>query len=87
MKETHPNTAAKKLQVLFFGSLAETAGTSGIEMECPDDTEKLKETLLLLYPALKTQVFKIAVNQKISTERQELKSGDEIALLAPFAGG
>jgi molybdopterin converting factor small subunit len=87
MKEVQTPTVPKKINVLFFGILAEIAGAGRIEIELTDDTELLKEKLVLLYPALEKQVFKIALNKTLITQNQPLKSTDEVALLAPFAGG
>ena len=87
MQEPFKKSDTKRMQVLFFGALADITGTEILEIEITNDTDKIKETLLLLYPALKKQTFKMALNQSVLTGKQTLKEGDVIALLAPFAGG
>ncbi len=87
MKDKEQSGPAIQIQVLFFGALAGLTGTDRIEISNADDTEHLIEMLLLLYPSLKNETYKIALNQNLIHQKQTLKEGDEIALLAPFAGG
>lgn len=76
-----------KITVLFFGALAEIAGEGKVEFQYLEDTEKLKEQLILEYPLLKNKSYSIAVNKVLITKKQKLNEGDTIALLPPFAGG
>jgi molybdopterin synthase sulfur carrier subunit len=87
MQEPHQTSNTKQIQVLFFGALAEITGTESIAIQTTENTDQLSEKLLLLYPGLKNQTYKIAVNQTMISQKQDLKEGDVIALLAPFAGG
>ena len=76
-----------KTTILFFGALAEIAGKGKVEFQYSEDTEKLKEQLILKYPLLKNKSYSIAVNKILITKKQKLNQGDTIALLPPFAGG
>ena len=76
-----------KVQVLFFGPLAETAGVEKIEVSEITDTRGLRTYLQECYPFLAKSAWQIAVNKELSLQNRELHDGDEIALLSPFAGG
>ena len=78
-----------KLTVLFFGILTDVIGKSQLELITNDLTsvELLYEHLKLNYPSLAKHTYKIAVNQEITNNEKTLSDGDEIAFLAPFAGG
>ncbi len=76
-----------KLKILFFGSLAECTGTTMLEVEDIQDIDTLKNHLNEQFPPFKKFTYLIAVNQHIEKENIKLKTGDEIALMPPFAGG
>ncbi|TAL59539.1 MAG: MoaD/ThiS family protein [Bacteroidetes bacterium] len=75
------------IQVKLFGPLVDAAGKAEIKIKDIEDTFSLKQEILCQYPAMKDFIFLISVNRKIVKENSTLKSGDEIALLPPFAGG
>ena len=75
------------MTVLFFGSLAEITGNAEVEFEFCDSTDKLKEQIFNRFPGIKNQNFKIALNHEVVNGNETIRAGDELALLAPFAGG
>ncbi|HKC68954.1 MAG TPA: MoaD/ThiS family protein [Bacteroidia bacterium] len=76
-----------EITVLFFGELAEIAGTSKITVQHITDTASLYAYLFEQYPTLKNRTYRLAVNKNVINEKQHLKNGDEVALLPPYAGG
>lgn len=76
-----------KVKVLLFGIFSEKADTSKIIVEDVKDKNELMQRIGMEYPFLKEMKYLIAVNQEVINNNIELKDGDEIALLPPFAGG
>jgi molybdopterin synthase sulfur carrier subunit len=76
-----------EISVLFFGELAEIAGASKIAVQNMEDTTSLSEWMTEKYPTLKNRTYRIAVNKEVISEKRNLKTGDEVALLPPYAGG
>jgi molybdopterin synthase sulfur carrier subunit len=76
-----------KTTMLFFGLLAEATGTDKSEVENITDTDTLIDYLIKKYPLLNNKTYRIAVNKKLITSKEQLNEGDTIALLPPFAGG
>lgn len=74
------------ITVLFFGKLAEVAGTKA-ELPHVSSTDELLEQLRLQYPALAAEIFIIAVDKKTITENTSLTDNCTVALLPPFSGG
>lgn len=75
------------IQVKLFGPLTDVVGSIQLELSDIADTESLKKKILGDFPGLSKYTFKIAVGKKLVNENIRLKSGDEVALLPPFAGG
>ena len=75
------------MKVLLFGVLADVVGKSFIEMEEAIDVETMRKNILSKYSLLNNHNFIIAVNKEKVETNISLNSGDEIALLPPFAGG
>ena len=75
------------IHVKFFGLLADIIGKTDLTIDGISDTDSLKKKMLNDFPKLKGQSFTIAVSKQIIKGNQSLNSGDEIALLPPFAGG
>ena len=75
------------IQIKFFGSLADAAGKSQVDINDVNDTDSLKEKMLKDFPKLMNYQFVIAVSKQIVKKNQALNSGDVVALLPPFAGG
>jgi len=76
-----------KINVLLFGILTDIAGTSKVELKDVESVSAVKSWLWRNYPKSKDIDFQIAINSKIIVGKADLKNGDEIALLPPFAGG
>jgi molybdopterin converting factor small subunit len=75
------------MNVLFFGPLAEITGHISLEFDPCPDTDTLMNRLLLRFPALRSIPVKMALNQEVVIQNRAIAAGDELALLAPFAGG
>lgn len=76
-----------KIIVKLFGLVAEAAGSSSAELTDVADSNSLIKKLNNDYPKLNNCQYSFAVNKIIATENINLKDGDEVALLPPFAGG
>lgn len=75
------------IQVRLFGALADVVGKPEVHLQNVSDTDSLKEKMFSDFPKLKRLSFVVAVYKKISNGNMELKEGDTVALLPPFAGG
>lgn len=76
------------IKLLYFAQISEKVGKSSEEIEFSGyNTEDLMKQLYVTYPKLEGLTFKIAVDQVLINENTDLKNGDEVALLPPFAGG
>ena len=76
-----------EVKVLFFGILAEVSGTS---LKIYTDVNSLGDLKLRIhddFPEIVHYNFRISVNNEITDSNLVLKSGDEVALMPPFAGG
>jgi sulfur-carrier protein len=76
-----------EISVLFFGVLAEVAGTHRKHYRSIKSFGDLKHRVEDDFPEIVHYNFRIAVNNKIVNEEPLLSQGDEIAYLPPFAGG
>ncbi len=76
-----------KVEILFFGELAEITETKSLLIEDVDDLGILKELLIFKFPLLIFKPIQVAVNNNLQIENISLNDGDVIALLPPFAGG
>jgi sulfur-carrier protein len=75
------------VKVLFFGVLAEVSGAA---IKHYNDTKSVGDLKIRIqddFPEIVHYNFRISVNGVITNENVKLKSGDEIALMPPFAGG
>jgi MoaE-MoaD fusion protein len=80
-----------KIKVRFFGLYRELIGSSQVDLEVDDkiNLAELKQKLFVFFPQLtayKDHVL-LAVNSEYGTAEQQLKDGDEIAVLPPLSGG
>ncbi len=75
------------IKVLLFGVLSETIKKESISLDNIKDTDELNNYLQNKYPELKDYTYRIAVNHEIINGNINLRDGDEVALLPPFAGG
>jgi sulfur-carrier protein len=76
-----------EVKVLFFGVLAEVTGTS---LKHYLDVKSIGDLKLRInddFPGIVHYNFRISVNSEITDKDLLLKSGDEVALMPPFAGG
>ncbi len=76
------------INIKYFGELAEITGKSEESIEVNDniDSKLLIENIEKRFDFSKVD-YKLAINKQISHNPIAIKSGDEIALLPPFAGG
>ena len=75
------------ITIKYFGQIAEVTQVEEESIEFSGHlVSELLETLNDKYSALKNKDFKVAQNQELVSIETEL-TGDEIALLPPFAGG
>ncbi|VAV83135.1 hypothetical protein MNBD_DELTA01-276 [hydrothermal vent metagenome] len=78
------------IKILFFGILSSKTGTkettaevSGAATPLSDIIKELKER----FPELPDGPFIYAVNEEQVATSHNIKDGDEIAIMPPFAGG
>jgi molybdopterin synthase sulfur carrier subunit len=82
-----PGGKIMEVKVLFFGVLAEVSGT---QLKHYHDVKSISDLKLRIYddfPEIVHYNFRISLNSEITDNDLLLKSGDEIALMPPFAGG
>lgn len=77
-----------RLKVKYFGMIAESAGRSEEILEVVQGTlaKDLKDQQIEKYQITDPDAVQLAVNQNLD-KNVELKEGDEVAFLPPFAGG
>lgn len=77
-----------KINIKYFGMLAETAGKNEeiLELDEGITATELKNRQIKMYQISDADSVQLAVNQNLNSE-VELKEGDEVAFLPPFAGG
>lgn len=77
-----------KINIKYFGILAETAGKNEEVLEVQEglSVAGLKDKQVKTYQIPDAESVQLAVNQNLNT-KVELKEGDEVAFLPPFAGG
>ena len=80
--------------VKLFGMTKSLAGNQGSLALASPNGRRVKDLVELLnagYPMIGELIHKkkvlVSVNQEIAHEETEIRDGDEIALLPPFAGG
>ena len=75
-----------RVEVLFFGKLADVAGAS-LAMNNVTSTDELLVQLRLQFPALAAEKFIVAVDKKTISTNTSLTDNCTVALLPPFSGG
>lgn len=78
------------LRILAFGMARDILGRSVIEQEwnSPLTVGELREELIRQYPELaRLKSLAVAVNSEYAQDGNQLKEGDEIALIPPVSGG
>jgi len=76
-----------EVKVLFFGVLTEVTGTGIKHYLDVKSIEDLKLRIQDDFPEIANYNFRISLNNEIINNDRELKNGDEIAMMPPFAGG
>jgi molybdopterin synthase sulfur carrier subunit len=76
-----------KVNIKFFGQLADITGVDTVTVENSHDTDAMVNSLQIIYPALMNSTFAIAVNKKIISSNTILTDQCTVALLPPFSGG
>lgn len=76
-----------EITVLLFGNLAQIAGATKITLQNVKDTITVNELLQSKFSEFKNKKYAVALNQQLVRDNQNLKDGDELAFLPPFAGG
>lgn len=75
------------IEVHYFGMIAEiTKCSKELIVTDSEIIRDIKEKLINKYPTLENKEFRIAQNQELVFE-EDLLTGQEIAILPPFAGG
>ena len=84
-----PDSAPKSIKILYFSILRDQSGVSSERFDTNVDTaEKLFLELNQKYNfSLAREQLRVAVNDKITSWNQKLKSNDVIAFLPPVSGG
>ncbi len=75
------------MNIMVFGQLEDITGASIVTINEVADTELLLAVLYERFPLLKEKKFLLALNREIITEKREIGSEAQIALLPPFSGG
>lgn len=76
-----------QVKVLFFGVLVEVTGSN---CKFYSDAKSIGALKLLIqdeFPEIVHYNFCISLNNEIVNNDRNLKDGDEVALMPPFAGG
>jgi molybdopterin synthase sulfur carrier subunit len=76
-----------EVKVLFFGVLSEVAGTGVKHYRDVKSVADLKIRINDDFPEIAHYNFRVSINSEITDKDMVLKTGDEIALMPPFAGG
>lgn len=77
-----------EVQISYFGMISELTEKKQETFSCENATiSSLKKSLFHHYPKLESMSFAFAINKKLVQGEAIFTSGDDIALLPPFAGG
>jgi len=83
------------IRVLLFARLADLAKARETEFECTEEGISLNDLMkqvVARFPALKAslaqpQLLFLAMNQEQAWLDEQVKDGDEVAIMPPFSGG
>jgi molybdopterin converting factor small subunit len=83
------------IRVLLFARLADLAKTREAEFECIKEGISLNELtkqVVARFPSLETSLAQprllfLAINQEQAWLDDQVKDGDEVAIMPPFSGG
>jgi molybdopterin synthase sulfur carrier subunit len=76
-----------QVKVLFFGVLTEVTGVNLKYYKEVKSISDLRFRILDDFPEVEHYDFRISLNNEIINHDPNLKDGDEVALMPPFAGG
>ena len=76
-----------EIKVLLFGSLTDIVGATEMIVDTENTIQSLRKKVTNKFPGMKNKIYAIAINSEITSEEKELKEGDEVAFMPPFAGG
>lgn len=76
-----------EVKVLFFGVLVEVTGTNFKNYKDVKSISDLKLRISDDFPEVIHYYFIVSLNNEIINTNHDLKEGDEVALMPPFAGG
>lgn len=78
-----------KINITYFGQLAELTGCKSEEMPVENKTiDGLLQELEIKLPDFNNKVFAVFLNKKkVNDTSQKLSENDEVYLMPPFAGG
>ena len=76
-----------QVKVLFFGVLVEVTGSNCKFYSDAKSIGALKLMIQDEFPEIAHYNFCISLNNEIVNNDRNLKDGDEVALMPPFAGG
>jgi sulfur-carrier protein len=76
-----------EVKVLFFGILSEVTGTPIKHYQDVKSVNSLMQRIQDDFPEIVHYNFRISHNSIITDDDKHLESGDEVALMPPFAGG
>lgn len=77
-------------RVLLFAGLAETVGSSAIELEIPgarSTVADLRRAVEAQFPALAGRTYSVAIDAGYARDEDPLVEGAEIAMIPPVSGG
>lgn len=78
-----------KVNVLFFGATADTAGTRRLEIELPAPAKAalVFNSLTEKYPGLSCHRLLYSINQQYASGSEIVREGDELAIFTAVSGG
>jgi sulfur-carrier protein len=76
-----------QVKVLFFGVLTDVTGTDCRHYNEVKSVNDLKLRILDDFPEVEHYNYRISLNNEILNNDRNLKDGDEIGFMPPFAGG
>jgi molybdopterin converting factor small subunit len=76
-----------KMEILFFGQLADMVGKPSWQTDPVTDTDALKAKLEATFEGLQHVKYMIAVNRRMVQTNTTLMGSESIALMPPFSGG
>lgn len=84
-KFCNPGYAGAMITVLFFGRMADVAGTRRLEIAWPEEGLWLHALRERLLPG--EMAARMSVNRQIMRADRPLADGDEVAFFSVFSGG